>query len=277
MNMKSNRTQRSILAIFIGIFATSFCFAGAAAGQGRSASYSGVIEAGTSIAVRTNEAISTNKSDGRVFLGQVDQDVKDRAGNIVIPSGAEVELLVKKDADNELTLDLDAVTLNGRRYSVETDETSVAADRKEGIGANKRTGKYVGGGAIIGAIIGGIAGGGKGAAIGAGAGAAAGAGAQVLTRGDHVNVPAETLLTFQLQEPLRTPAAERGFNRDGAHYHQGYGNITASPAFRDGLRAGRADGERDRPRNPQTTRYTNDVQRRDFVAGYNQGYNEVKQ
>src|SRR5438045_7124252 len=50
---------------------------------------------------------------------------------------------------------------------------------------NKRTGEYVGGGAILGAIIGGIAGGGKGAAIGAGAGAAAGAGAQVLTKGNR--------------------------------------------------------------------------------------------
>jgi hypothetical protein len=64
----------------------------------------------------------------------------------------------------------------------------------------------VGGGAVLGAIIGGIAGGGKGAAIGAGAGSAAGAGVQVLTRGQQVKVPSETLLEFRLQQPVTITA-----------------------------------------------------------------------
>ncbi len=67
---------------------------------------------------------------------------------------------------------------------------------------NKRSGKYMGGGAALGAIIGAIAGGGKGAAIGAASGAGAGAATQILTRGS-VKVPAETLLTFKLDAPLR--------------------------------------------------------------------------
>ncbi|HVX66192.1 MAG TPA: hypothetical protein VHA11_06310, partial [Bryobacteraceae bacterium] len=53
-----------------------------------------------------------------------------------------------------------------------------------------------------GTILGAIAGGGKGAAIGAVAGGAAGAGAQVLTRGKDVKVPAETQLTFRLDQPI---------------------------------------------------------------------------
>ncbi len=59
-----------------------------------------------------------------------------------------------------------------------------------------------GGGAVLGTVIGAIAGGGKGAAIGAVGGGAGGAATQVLTRGKEVNVPAETLLTFKLDQPV---------------------------------------------------------------------------
>jgi len=60
----------------------------------------------------------------------------------------------------------------------------------------------VGGGALLGTLLGAIAGGGKGAAIGLLAGAAAGGTAQVLTKGREVRVPAETVLTFRLDQPL---------------------------------------------------------------------------
>ena len=95
----------------------------------------------------------------------------------------------------------------------------MSGGRRDSIGVNKRTGTYVGGGALLGAIIGGIAGGGKGAAIGAGAGAAAGAGTQVLTRGKNVKVPAESLLTFRLEQPLEMGVADYGTTRNGRHYH----------------------------------------------------------
>ena len=64
---------------------------------------------------------------------------------------------------------------------METD--SVYQKGKAGVGGNKRTAEYVGGGTALGAVIGAIAGHGKGAAIGAASGAAAGAGAQIFTRG----------------------------------------------------------------------------------------------
>jgi hypothetical protein len=70
------------------------------------------------------------------------------------------------------------------------------------VGANRRTAEMVGGGAVLGTLLGAIAGGGKGAAIGAAAGAAAGAGVQVLTRGKTVRVPAESVLTFRLDQPV---------------------------------------------------------------------------
>jgi hypothetical protein len=81
--------------------------------------------------------------------------------------------------------------------------TDLGKTGKQGLGVNKRTGEFTGGGAALGAIIGAIAGGGKGAAIGAGAGAGGGALTQILTKGGSIKVPSETVLTFQLDKPVR--------------------------------------------------------------------------
>ena len=103
-----------------------------------------------------------------------------------------------------MTLDMQSMTVSGRRYLVST--TNLKQDTGTGIGANKRTAETIGGGAALGTIIGAIAGGAKGAAIGVPVGAAAGAGVQVLNRGKDVRVPAETLLTFNLSAPVSLQA-----------------------------------------------------------------------
>jgi len=181
------------------------------------------IDAGTTIAVRTDETIDSNAADGRVFTGSVDRDVLNRYGRVAIPQGAEVELIVRQISNTQLALDLDSIIVNNQRYGVLTDSNITTADsRRDGIGANSRTGRYVGGGALLGAIIGGIAGGGKGALYGAGVGAAGGAGAQILTRGRSVRVPVESLLTFRLQQPMQLGVSDAGFINDGRHYHPGY-------------------------------------------------------
>jgi len=64
----------------------------------------------------------------------------------------------------------------------------------------------VGGGAALGAIIGAIAGGGTGAAVGAASGAAVGTGVQIMTKGQVIRIPAETVLEFRLQAPLTIDA-----------------------------------------------------------------------
>jgi len=102
---------------------------------------------------------------------------------------------------SDLVLALRSVSIAGRQYVVNT--TDLRQEGKDGIGVNKRTGEYVGGGAALGAIIGAIAGHGKGAAIGALSGAGAGAVAQVVTKGNSIKVPAETLMTFRLDRPVR--------------------------------------------------------------------------
>lgn len=178
------------------------------------------IGTGTSISVRTNETIDAKKSDGRVFTGVVDQDVTDANNNVAIPKGSNAELIVKKLSNKELTLDLESVTVNGQRYAVAADASRLSSEQRDGVGKNKRTAEYIGGGAALGAIIGAIAGGGKGAAIGAAAGAGAGAGTQVLTRGKSVKVPAESLLTFRLEQSLQTGTADNSFTRNGRRYRR---------------------------------------------------------
>lgn len=173
----------------------------------------------TIISVRTSEEINVKKNDGQVFSGVVDQNVMDANGKIAVPKGSSAELMVKRLSDNQLVIDLESVTVSGQRYAVTADSASMPSERKDGLGKNKRTGKYVGGGALLGTIIGAVAGGGKGAAIGAAAGAGAGAGAQVLTRGKSVKVPAESLLTFRLERPLAMGITDNGVTRQGRHYH----------------------------------------------------------
>lgn len=189
--------------------------------QGNMAPGTGTVQAGSEIRVRTDQAINVKSVQAnQLFPATVSQDVIDQNGNLLIPRGSQAELIVvpasgtdttaSNNENQELTLDLGAVTVNGQRYQIYSDaSTTTAAERSStgGIGVNKRTGKYIGGGALAGTIIGAIAGGGKGAVIGAITGGAAGAGAQVLTRGREVNVPAETELTFRLNDSMTLPVA----------------------------------------------------------------------
>jgi len=49
-----------------------------------------------------------------------------------------------------------------------------------------------------------------GAAVGAGVGGGLGAGSEVITKGDQVKVPSETLLEFTLQQELSIPTRGSG-------------------------------------------------------------------
>jgi hypothetical protein len=177
------------------------------------------IEPGTVVPVRTNQYISSARADGRIFTGSVSQDVMGTNGAVAIPRGSDVELIVRNAPDGDLILDLESVMIGGRRYAVNASANRIDADKKDGVGENQRTGKFVGGGAILGGIIGAIAGGGKGAAIGAGVGAAAGASDEMATRGREVRVPSESLVTFRLDRPLVMGVADDGRTEGGEHYH----------------------------------------------------------
>lgn len=160
-----------------------------------------VVPSGTEIKVRTDQQISaTTANAGHRYSGSVAEAVNDASGNAIIPRGAPAQLTAIKDG-SKVALDLTSVSVNGRRYMIES------KGYKEGsLGANKTTAKYAGGGALAGTLIGALAGGGKGALIGAVAGGAAGAGAQVLTKGKNLNIPAETVLTFKTAQDLQMRA-----------------------------------------------------------------------
>jgi hypothetical protein len=177
----------------------------------RTSNGSVVLPAGTEIAIQTNEAIDSKTARvGQTFPAQVAQDVMSPSGQVLIPKSSEASLVIKQVSsggtvgNSELALDLNTINVGGRPYRVASEAVTRSG---EGIGKNKRTAEMVGGGAALGTLLGAIAGGGKGAAIGAAAGAATGGTAQVLTKGKEVNVPAETVLKFKLDAPLRlTPA-----------------------------------------------------------------------
>jgi hypothetical protein len=168
---------------------------------------------GTTVSVRTEETIDSAKAvEGQTFAGEVTEDVLDADGAVVIPRGANAQLVIRSASKggrirgaSDLVLDLQQVAIGGREYEISTSD--VVEQGKSGVGANKRTAIYTGGGAALGAIIGAIAGGGKGAAIGAGAGGGGGALTQILTKGGSIRIPVETVLKFQLDKPLHVTAA----------------------------------------------------------------------
>ncbi len=165
------------------------------------------VPAGGEIVVRTNESIDSRTAQpGQTFSAVVDRDVTDITGAATIPKGSNATLVLERVSGGgvgspELAVGLQSVTVNGRRYLVTAPSVEKGSGR--GIGRNKRTAEMVGGGGALGAVIGAIAGGGKGAIIGAIAGAAAGGTAQVLTKGKEVHVPAETVLTYKMSQPVQ--------------------------------------------------------------------------
>jgi hypothetical protein len=166
-----------------------------------------VIPEGTDIVVLTSDAIRSGQdSSGQLYPATIQQDVYGSAGSIAIPAGTRARLVVSNVRSGgavhspELVLDLYSVDIHGEQYRVDT--SSVTESNRSGLGANRRTAEFAGGGAGIGALMGAVFGGGKGAGIGALAGAGGGALTQLFTRGKEISVPAETAMTFRLERTL---------------------------------------------------------------------------
>lgn len=169
---------------------------------------------GTQVSVRTEDTIDSAKAvEGQTFAAEITDDVTDENGDVVIPHGSNAQVIIRSASkgnrfhgQSDLVLDLQSISVEGQEYMVST--TDVQEKGKQGIGGNKRTAEYTGGGAALGAVIGAIAGHGKGAAIGAASGAGAGALTQILTKGGAIKLPPETLLTFKLDKPVKIVVAQ---------------------------------------------------------------------
>ncbi len=160
------------------------------------------VPAGTSLMVRMIDSVDSDKNHvGDRFRASLEQDLT-VDGVVVAPRGIDVygRLAEAKEAGHfegksQLKLELTDLLINNRLQPVMSGDYEVSASSR---GAN--TAKKVGIGAVAGTVIGAIAGGGKGAAIGAGVGAGAGAAVQVMTKGEQVHVPSETLLDFRIAQ-----------------------------------------------------------------------------
>ncbi len=163
------------------------------------------IPAGTTVVVRMIDSVdSETHRVGQTFRAALDEPVI-VGGKTLIAAGADVLVkLVEVKAPGrlggggQLTLDLDSITVGGKKVEVQAGQVTQAGRSRTGESA-----KVIGGTAALGAVIGAVAGGGKGAAIGAVSGAGAGTAIQVLTSGPRVRVPSETRLTFTLQQAVR--------------------------------------------------------------------------
>lgn len=161
-------------------------------------SYAASLPAGTSVSVRTVEAIESKGAEpGQSYRCTVESPIV-AEGKQLVARGADCVLRIveTKEADRlsgnaELKLELTAVRVDRDLIDVSSEPAAV-----QGAGKGKGTAIKTGVGAAAGAALGGIFGGGKGAAIGASAGAGAGVAVAAVTRGLQVRVAPETVLSF---------------------------------------------------------------------------------
>jgi hypothetical protein len=162
------------------------------------------IPAGTRISVRTIDSVDSTKNRvGDRFQASLEEPLF-VDGTQVVPKGADVYGRLESSKEtgtftgrSELKLALTGIVVHDQTVPLVTGEYELSGKSK-----GESTAKRTVGGAAIGGIIGAIAGGGKGAAIGAGTGAGVGAGSEIITKGDQVKIPSETLLYFTLQQSV---------------------------------------------------------------------------
>jgi hypothetical protein len=160
--------------------------------------------------VRLGQTISSkNAHVGDRFEGTLTSPITVH-GHTVAPAGATVTgRVVDANAAGKikggavLGLSLEAINVNGRSIPIATDTYS-----QEKKGKGKRSAGFIGGGAGLGALVGGLAGGGKGALIGGVVGAGAGTAGAAFTGNKQIELPAETVLTFTLQNSVKVRTSE---------------------------------------------------------------------
>jgi hypothetical protein len=162
------------------------------------------IPSGTVLKVRMIDGVDSETSQlGQTFQASLDDPIV-VDGQTVVPRGADIVAKLVEDKQSgkisgrtELTLDLVSMRVNGKMIDLTTQEVTTSSGSR-----GAKSAKVIGGAAAVGAVLGGILGGGRGAAIGATSGAGAGGAVQVLTKGQRVKIPAETRLSFTLQNSV---------------------------------------------------------------------------
>jgi hypothetical protein len=172
------------------------------------------IPAGEKVSVQMIDSIDSGRNQtGQVFRASLASPLTHNS-HVVIPAGAPVSVVLTNakgagriKGSSELSLQLSQIQYQGQTYPLSTSSYEAV-----GKGRGKSTAIRTGIGAAAGALIGGLAGGGKGAGIGAAVGGGGAAGYQLLTHGEQIKVPSETVLNFNLQAPLVIEKAPRERN-----------------------------------------------------------------
>lgn len=163
-----------------------------------------MVPAGTVLTVRLGQSVGSKiSSPGQTFTATLASPVS-VDGKTAIPAGAsasgtvvDAKPLGRFKGGASLQLRLTSIAIGGSEQSISTSSVVRTAT-----GKGKRTAVLAGGGAALGALIGGLAGGGKGAGIGALAGGGAGAGGAAFTGNKDIVLPAESALSFKLEQPI---------------------------------------------------------------------------
>ena len=165
------------------------------AGAAYSTSSKGVtVPEGTALHVRLDQSLATNQHrSGDGFTATLTQPVRVN-DKVVIPEGSQVNGVVVYAKESgrlkgraQMGLALESVQVGNDSYDIATNTITRAS------GGHKKRNL---------AIIGAIAAGGKGALIGGPVGAGAGVAVAAITGKKNVRVPAETVMTFRLVEPV---------------------------------------------------------------------------
>lgn len=156
------------------------------------------IPAGTALMVTTSTTVSTDFHGGsNTFPAALYEDVVIN-GNVVIPKGTHVygQVLDSKHAKtfghSKLVVDLTAIYTEKGTVDITTDNLGYQSEESQTGNALKTTGSA----AAIGAAFS------KNRAKGAAEGAAVGAALALLSSGQHIKIPAGTILKFTLQQPV---------------------------------------------------------------------------
>ena len=168
------------------------------------------LAAGARFDVAATDTISSRTAKaGETFSARVIDDVRNAAGQVVIPAGAHINGTITdvKPAPNPrtpgtLTLSVTSVTVGGATYPIEAHVDSLETIHK-GRGVTTGDAAKVGAGAAAGAILGRVIGGNsKGTIIGGVVGAAAGAGVASTTKDSDIVLPAGAHIIIRLTKEL---------------------------------------------------------------------------
>jgi hypothetical protein len=159
---------------------------------------------GTRLQVRLNQTLNVKHVEsGEHFKGTLAEPIVQ--GNIVaVPAGSPAtgEVLVahhrgRFKGRSVMALTLTELEVNGTPYRIDTSDISRT---KKGKG--RRSAAFIGGGAGMGMLIGGVATGGVGLLVGGLAGGGAGALGAAFTGNSDLSIPAESVVSFRLQNEL---------------------------------------------------------------------------